>query len=265
MNETKAHTPGSFCWADLATNDPKAAKAFYENLFGWTSEDIPMGDDQFYTMLNIGGKNVAALYKLNEQQLSQGVPPHWLSYISVANAEETTTKVETLGGKVILPAFDVFDVGRMAVLQDPTEAVFAIWQPIKHIGAQLINQPRTMCWNELNTKNIEAAKAFYTKLFDWHDETKNYGQYAYTEFFKDGKPVAGMMQITEEWGDVPPHWMVYFAVEDCDQSAQRAEALGGKICVQPTDIPQVGRFSVITDPDKATFSIIQLKGEAATG
>ena len=129
MSEFTEYPPGTFSWVELGTSDANGAKKFYKDLFGWEYNDVPAGPDQIYTMIQKDGKNACALYGLNEEMKSQGVPPHWLSYVTVANADETAAKVKEHGGTVLKEPFDVFDVGRMAALQDPTGAAFAIWQP----------------------------------------------------------------------------------------------------------------------------------------
>jgi hypothetical protein len=256
--EITEHAPGAFCWVELGSTDAEAAKKFYSQLFGWGINDVPAGPDCVYTLLQLNGKDVAALYQLNEQQRSQGIPPHWLLYVSVASADESVKTAAALGGKVLLEPFDVFDVGRMALVEDPTGATFALWQARKHTGTQLQNQPYTLCWSELATNNTDAAAAFYTQLFGWSAKAGEVAPIAYTEFINGGIPVGGMLQMTAEWGEIPPHWMAYFAVEDCDGSANQARELGADIKVPPTDIPKVGRFAVIQDPQGAVFAIIQL-------
>jgi predicted enzyme related to lactoylglutathione lyase len=258
MEEVKEYTPGSFCWVELGTTDAKEAKKFYADIFGWDSNDIPAGPDFVYTMLQLEGKDLAALYPLQEEQKSQGVPPHWLSYVSVSNADEVVVKAKSLGGTVLHEPADVSDAGRMAVLQDPTGATFAVWQPNKNIGAQIVNQPGSFCWNELVTGDKEKAGKFYTDLFGWNSKDQDMGVGTYTEFSNGDRPAGGMFQITKEMGNVPPHWMVYFSVEDCDKSVEKSKSLGAKIVVPPTDIPEVGRFSVLQDPQGAVFSIIKL-------
>lgn len=262
MAEISEYTPGTFCWVELGTSDAAGAKAFYGELFGWAFNDVPVGSDAVYTMVQIEGKDVAALYQLNQEMLSQGVPAHWLSYVSVASADETAQKAGALGGTVLKEPFDVFDAGRMAVLQESTGAVFAVWQPGTHIGARVVNEPGTLCWNELATRDTETASRFYTQLFGWQTNTQQMGPMTYTSFMNGDRPAGGMLPITEEWGDAPPNWMVYFAVEDCDRSADRATSLGARIIVPPTDIPEVGRFAVIQDPQGAVFSIISLQNPA---
>lgn len=258
MTEMSEYEPGTFCWVDLATTDAEGAKKFYSELMGWETNDVPVGEGMVYTMLHVDGKEVAALYKQDEQQQAQGIPPHWLAYVSVASADEVAEKARSLGGQVLSEPFDVYDSGRMAPIQDPTGAVFAVWQPKQHIGARLVNQPGTMTWTELATNDRETAKEFYTKLFDWDSRTDEMETTTYTTFLNGERMNAGMVQMTEEWGDIPPHWMVYFAVEDTDRDVERIKELGGQILVPPTDIPEIGRFAVVQDPQGAAFSIIKL-------
>ncbi len=258
MTEFKNYAPGTFCWVDLSTTDAEGAKAFYTKLFGWETVDAPAGPDMVYTMLKIGGKNVGGLYQMGQEQQSQGMPPHWLSYVSVADVEESAARAKSLGGQVLQEPMDVMDSGRMALVQDPIGAVLALWQPGEHQGADLANEPGSFTWNELATADTQKAGQFYTSLFDWSTQIQEMPETTYTTFLNGDRMNAGMLQMTEEWGDIPPHWMVYFAVADCDQSAEKAKDLGGQVHVPPTDIPPVGRFAVIQDPQGGLFTIIKL-------
>lgn len=258
MSEVTSYAPGTFCWVDLATTDPAAAKRFYTQLFGWSFTDMPAGPDMVYSMSYLDGKDVAALSELRQDQRDQGVPPHWGSYVSVASADETAKKVTSLGGTVIAEPFDVFDAGRMAVIKDPTGAVFSLWQPKAHFGARLVNEPSAFCWNELLTRDVERAKTFYTGLFGWGAQTQQMGPTSYTILSNGDRPNGGLMKIADEWGPVPPNWLVYFAVDDCDRSVEKAKGLGAKVAAPPMDIPEVGRFAVLQDPQGATFAVIRL-------
>ena len=253
------HAPGTFCWTELATSDGPAASEFYTHLFGWETHDDPLPSGGIYTMLKLNGKNLGALYALTEEMREQGGQPAWLGYVSVEDAYATEKIASGLGGKVIKEAFDVFDIGSMAVLQEPTGATFAIWQPRLHTGSHFKDgRPGTVCWNELASRDAKLSGDFYRDLLGWQPVLRDMGEIGhYTVFTADGEEVAGMLQMSEEWGDLPSHWMTYFAVEDCDLSAQRARELGGKICVPPTDLPPTGRFAVIDDPQGAVFSIIK--------
>lgn len=260
--EVSKHAPGAFCWIELGTTDQAAAKKFYTELFGWSFNDTPMGPDSFYTMLQLKGKDVAALYQMDKNMLDQGIPPHWQSYIAVANADETAKAITAAGGTLMMEPFDVFEHGRMAVAQDLTGAHFAIWQPRQHHGVGIVREDNALCWQELNTRDAAAAKKFYTAVFGWSEETKDDFGMTYTEFYNGapapGQAQAGMMQTPAEMGDIPSHWMVYFAVNDCDTYAEKAQSLGATGCMPPTDIPHVGRFAVLQDPQGAAFSIIKL-------
>lgn len=254
MSEVTQYEPGTFCWAELATSDPDGAKRFYTGLFGWTVNEMPMGDGSFYSMVQLRGLDAGALYGMRKEQREQGVPPNWMSYFSVVSADETARKAKELGGKVLAEPFDVFDVGRMAVLQDPAGATFSIWQPKRNIGARVNNEPGAFCWSELDTDDTEKAKGFYTRLFEWG--TKVGGEY--TEWLQGGRSIGGMMKIPPEWGAVSPNWLTYLAVADCDATARKAQELGGQAIVPPTDIPDVGRFAVLRDPQGAVFAVVRL-------
>jgi uncharacterized protein len=250
--EVSRHEPGSFSWAELATTDSKAAKKFYGNLFGWEFSDSPAGPDMVYTMLKIRDKSIGALYQAGPAQ--KAMPPNWTTYITVASADESAKKARQLGARILAEPFDVMDVGRMATIQDVQGAIFCLWQPKKHIGVEIVDEPNVMCWCELETTDTESAKAFYTGLFGWG--TKVGGDY--TEFQRGTTSIGGMMKIPKDWGPVPPHWLIYFAVADCDAAARKTEAQGGKVIVGPTDIEHVGRFAVLADPQGAVFAVIRL-------
>lgn len=258
MSNVTEHAPGSFCWMELGTTDAASAKAFYSQLFGWNTTDSPAGPDTVYTMLQRGDENVGGLYEMNEEQQAQGIPPHWLSYVATDNVDDKAAKADDLGGTVVMEPFDVMDVGRMAVLQDPSGATFALWQARNHIGADVVGEPGALCWAELATRDPAAATAFYTGLFGWDTQVQNMGSGPYTSFLHGEQPVGGMLRMTEEWGDIPPHWMPYFGVAACDAAIETAKELGGAVNFGPIDIPDAGRFAVITDPQGAAFSIIQM-------
>ena len=167
MAEYSSHVPGTFCWPELATTDQNAGVAFYRALFGWDVNDLSMGPDGTYSMFLLRGKEVGAACSLRPDERQAGVPPHWNLYVTVTNAVESAKRAEQLGARVLAPAFDVMDVGRMAVVQDPTGAVFELWEPKKSIGAKILNEPGALCWSELTTRDPNGARAFYTALFGW--------------------------------------------------------------------------------------------------
>jgi predicted enzyme related to lactoylglutathione lyase len=258
MVEKQNYKHGSFSWVDAVTTDQSAGKQFYQELFGWDVEDVDVGDGAFYSMFSKNGKHVAALSQLSEDMKSQGVPPHWNSYITVDSADDIATKAKELGATVMMEPFDVFDAGRMTFIMDIQQAPFAIWQPKDHIGSVLVNEPNTFCWNELASKDVKQSIEFYTTLFGWTTEQMETANGPY-QVIKNGEDFnGGMMQITEAWGDVPPHWSVYFAVEDCDASCEKIKSLGGKVVHGPFDAENVGRIAVVADPQGAGFMIMKL-------
>lgn len=259
MQESVEYKPGTFCWVELGTTDGKAAKKFYTELFGWDFTDNPMGPGEVYTMLKLGGKDVGGLFQLPEELTSKGVPPNWLSYVSVANADESAAKAKSLGATLMKEPFDVFTIGRMAVVQDPTGAVFALWQAGTHLGAGAVNVPNSLCWNELATKDAAKAGEFYAGLFGWGKNVQQMGPMTYTSFMNGDRPAGGMYEPGPEMGEIPPHWAVYFAVADADAMAARATELGATVCVPPMDIPGVGRMAAIKDPQGAAFAVIKLE------
>ncbi len=259
MPEMSSHAPGSFCWAEAGTIDAAKTKAFYSELFGWEFDDRPAGEF-VYSIGQLRGKDICGLYELSPEMRQQGVPPHWMSYVAVADTDATCEKVHKLGGTVIQGPFDVMDVGRMAVLADPTGAHFSIWGAKKHKGSGILGEPGTPCWFELATKGLDKAEDFYTRLFGWTLKKGADGGVRYDEITNPGAshPMGGMTELRKEHGPVPPHWTIYFMVENVDGDAKRAARLGGKVLAPPMDIPKVGRFSVIADPAGATFAIFKL-------
>jgi uncharacterized protein len=248
--ETSNIPVGNFCWTDLGTTDAEAAKRFYTAIFGWTYNDMPMGEGQgVYSMCELNGMQVGAL-----SEHTAGQPPRWTTYVAVENADASAAKVKELGGNVLMEPFDVFDAGRMAVVQDPTGAALCAWQPVTHRGYQLAGEPGSVVWNELNTRDMAKATEFYSAWLGWSAKAHE-GPMAYTEFQNGGQSVAGMMAIQPQWGDVPPHWLVYFGTEDVDATLAKVTANGGKTLAGPMDIPSGGRFAVLMDPQGAVFAV----------
>ncbi len=250
---------GMFCWNELVAQDLDKAKAFYCELLGWTTRENPIDDQgNLYIMLLCNGKEIGAMYAANKELANTNESTYWLGYVAVNDIDRTVKIAKKHNADVIIEGMEVPGAGRMALLRDPVGAKFALWHGTGHKGALLKDEPGSVCWNELATKNKEASIAFYQDIFNWKAETQPFGDEEYTEFKVGGESRCGMIKMTKEWGDVPPHWMTYFAVENCDLAAEKAASLGATICVPPTDIEGVGRFAVINDPQGATFSVIHL-------
>ena len=263
MQKTVAYAPGTFCWVELGTSDAVGAKKFYTELFGWDFTDLPIGPGMVYTMLKQGGKDIGALYELMPDMKAMGIPPHWLSYVSVTNADEAAAKAKEAGATLMKEPFDVMTVGRMAVVQDPTGAVFALWQAGTHHGSGIVNVPNSFCWNELATNDTAKAGDFYSTVFGWTKKVQQMGPMEYTSFMNGERPAGGMYTLPPEMANVPPNWMVYFAVEDCDATVAKAGSLGAQTISPAMDIPDTGRFSILLDPQGAAFAVIKLANPPA--
>lgn len=252
-SESRAYAPGTPIWVDLGSPDPAASGNFYGQLFGWETQDLGPESGN-YTFFRDGGKVVAAVGGLmNPQQ-----PTAWSTYVKTNNADESARKVTEAGGQVLVPPFAVMDQGTMAVFMDPAGAAFSVWQPAKMSGAEKFNEPVSVTWNELEFRDGQAAKGFYPRVFGWGVHTNQMPEGGeYIEWQVDGRSIAGGMPMGPNMPpQVPPHWLVYFSVANADNMVSRIKELGGQIMSGPHDIPQ-GRFAVATDPQGATFGIMQ--------
>jgi predicted enzyme related to lactoylglutathione lyase len=249
-----SYEPGTPSWVDLGTADIEAAKAFYGGLFGWRVDELGP-EAGGYCMAFLDDAPVAGL----GPQQNPG-PPYWTTYVSVASAAETVDKAKAAGGTVIMEPMDVMGAGTMAIFADPTGAVIAVWQPGNHPGAGIVNEPGSLCWNELNTRDPARAAEFYTSVFGWGTQ----GDESYTQWMIGDSSVGGMMMMPDMVpAEVPAHWVVYFAVADVEASVKTISDSGGTIVVPPMAVPEVGTFSLAMDPQGALFAVIQLNATAS--
>ncbi len=253
MPTRTSYAPGTPSWVDLASPDLPRSVAFYSSLFGWDAVD--QGEEAgHYHMFEKEGVPVAGAGPI----MMEGQPPAWTTYISVVDADASIAKVKAAGGVVFVEPMDVLDVGRMAVFADPSGAATAVWQPRLHIGAGVVNEPGALTWNELSTRDIPAATAFYAEVFGWSSETTDMGPMTYTMWRLDGQEIGGMMDMPAEVpAEVPSHWLAYFGTADCDATVASATADGATLVAGPMDIP-TGRFAVMADPTGAMFAFIAL-------
>ena len=258
MPEITKHEPGMFSWVDLTTSDAAGARAFYTALFGWEPVDNPVDDTNVYTMFNKNGKNAAAMFQMTPDMAEQGTVTGWNAYATVSDADATAAKAAELGGTVLMGPMDVFDAGRMLVLQDSTGAVMSAWQPKANIGAEVMSEPGAFTWCELYTHDTDAAAAFYQGLFGWTRKVHEMPHGEYTEFQSGGQAVGGMLAIKPEWGEVPPNWTVYFVVESIVPALEQVKTLGGSVRTLPQFIPTVGMFALVSDPQHGYFMLIEL-------
>jgi len=258
---------GLFTWTDIALPDPNAGAAFYTALFGWEATDQHGPDGAYiYTMFTKDGAPIAGLGPEPPGSRPQGVPPMWTSYVTVDDLAATIERWTDAGGTVLMPAMDVATAGRMAVVADLEGAILALWQAGDHAGAERFNEPGTMTWNELYTRDAAAARRFYASTLGWtferwEDESAP-PDYWFIRVDRPASPVlaadgynGGIMTMDETWpAGVPAHWMVYFAVADADETVEHLEDLGGSVSVPPFDVGG-GRMAVVADPQGGMFSI----------
>ncbi len=260
MSERTSYAPGTPNWVDLSTPDQEAAAAFYGPLFGWTFDPGENPEETGgYLSAMLREQPVGGVMRI----MQEGQPPAWSTYVSVEDADATMEAVKANGGTVAIEPMDVLDIGRMGFFIDPTGAFCGIWQPKTFKGAGLVNEPGAFSWNELETRDTEAAKAFYGAVFGWSFEDHEMpGMGTYTEWKRGESPIGGMADIDGRVPDeVPAHWMVYFAVDDTDAAVEQVKGGGGEVRFGPVDIP-AGRFAMVADPFGAAFAVIALSEEA---
>ncbi|MEY9949649.1 VOC family protein [Kitasatospora sp. GAS1066B] len=239
---------GGPCWVELGTADPAAGQVFYGELFGWRAETDPRPEAGGYTMLLREDAPVAALTPL----YAPGQSSAWAVSFAVTDADATATAVTEAGGRVVLGPLDVFDAGRFAVVADPAGAVFALWQPRAFGGAAVFNQPGSLGWVELLTRDVPRATRFYPEVLDW---SVTAGEW-YTQWGIDGADFGGMMRMDEHFpASVPAHWRPYFAVTSVDDTVREAGRLGAETLMAPMDLAGGRRIAVLRDPQGASFGV----------
>lgn len=251
---------GLFGWVDLSTSDTQRAKEFYTALFGWTAHDQPLGGGMEYTQFTIDGGLVAGMGPIPP---GMQMPSVWNSYVMVADAADAAARAEAAGGSVVMPPMQVMDQGSMAMLMDPSGAVVGVWQPAAHEGADVFNAPGALTWNELQSRDLAAAKPFYAQVFGWEWQpgpSPGYDLAILNSKEGEDKTNAGAMGMPPGVPDeVPSYWMVYFAVEDCDDTMARAVGLGASVMFDAMEMGP-GRFGGLIDPTGAGFAVGSFPG-----
>lgn len=258
MTRVISHLANRPIWFELMTRDLDAARHFYGAVLGWQF-DISGPEMGYYTVCRIDQAPVAGIGGIARDQ---DMPTAWMVYFGVSNADDALREVDSAGGRALSPVEEIGAFGRMAIVQDPTGAVFGMWEPGFHTGAGIVDEPGAMAWCEVNTRDAASASAFYQRVFSLTaDEMEMHGT-PYHTLMQDGDHVGGVLQMTAEWGDLPPHWMAYFAVADADQAKAMVEANGGTVTHGPFPTPY-GRICVVQDPQGAMVSLIELARDRA--
>jgi uncharacterized protein len=272
MPERDGYIPGVPCWVDTGQPDPQAALGFYGGLFGWEFENVmPADSPGEYFIARLRGGTVAAVGSIPEDLPATAM---WNSYVSVESADETASKARAAGGAVAMEPLDVMDAGRMAVLIDPEGAAFCVWEAKKHHGARIVNEPGSLTFNGLHTRDLEGAKSFYGSVFGWTtlvlDGAEMWTLPGYGDYLERDNPglrkqiaavggpagfedvVASINPLPDDQPDTQAYWSVTFSVADADLTAAKAAELGGNVIAPPFDAPW-SRLTVISDPQGATF------------
>lgn len=257
MTTIERYLHGQFSWIDIMTPDLRASRNFYSELFDWDMVDIPIDGGGVYVEFQFAGRAVAGMGEMPNDLSNRGTPAAWSSYINVDDVDATADEAEFLGATIEMPPMQVMNEGRMAILVDPVGARISLWQPGEHLGAEQVNSPTSLCWNELVTPNPEESLRFYGDLFDWEFRRSDEDDSLYYEILNRGRANGGVIEMTEEWGSIAPHWMPYISVFDCDETLEKAIKLGASIDMDPVDITP-GRFAVVIDPQGAAITVMKL-------
>ena len=257
MPEVTSYPHGMPSWVDLGTTDIDAAEKFYSGLFGWTADRQPAGEGMIYSMQSIDGKSVAGIYDQPPDQREAGIPPNWLTYITVDDIDAIAAKVGSAGGQLAQEPFEAMDAGKMAVAVDPSGGVFAVWEPKQNIGSELNGQHGTFAWSELISTDTENSKQFLADVFGLASVPMPNAPGGYVLLMVGEQPAGGLMDQPEEMVGMPSVWMNYFEVSDAQTTADKAAELGGEVIAPPFDSGGPGVIAVLKEPQGAVFSIIQ--------
>ncbi|MFD9685046.1 VOC family protein [Kitasatospora sp. NPDC059088] len=252
---TTPYVTGTPCWVDLMAKDQQAALDFYRDLFGWQGQPGP-AEFGGYAVCELNGKAAAGIGPAMSPEGMPEPPTVWTSYLATTDAQATQDAIVGAGGTLLAPVMDVGPLGRMLIAADPQGAVFGVWQPGEFSGAQVVNEPGALTWNELHTSDVPGATAFYGEAFGIEIEPAE-GADSYWELRVGGRPVGGVSLLANDPPGTPAHWLSYFAVDDVDSCADVVVKRGGTVLAPPFDMV-AGRMTVVADPQGAPFAMIKL-------
>ncbi|WP_051531181.1 VOC family protein [Sphingomonas sp. URHD0057] len=262
-NDNGPNPPGDYIWYELITPDPVAAKAFYDAVVGWTIEPQPSGEMDYRMIGRSDGRMAGGVMRLTGEMVSHGARPIWLGYLNVDDVDATVASIEQAGGKVLLAAFDIPNVGRIAMVADPQGAPFYVMKPIPPAGQEKqasdvfsVDKPQHVRWNELATTDPDGAIAFYRDQFGWSQEgDMDMGEMGKYRFIQShGTNIGAVMPK-------PPQlpvtkWTYYIGVDDIDRAAEAVKSGGGQVVNGPMEIPG-GEFAAnAIDPQGASFGLV---------
>lgn len=254
----QANHRGRFVWYELVTTDPAGAQEFYSDVVGWGTAPFE-GAEIPYTMWMKGETPVGGLMETPAEARQRGVPPHWMGYVAVPDVDATAARAEELGGEIILGPQDIPNVGRFVIIKDPQGAVISAYRSAQDMATE-DTEPEIgdVSWHELATTDHEAAFEFYSDLFGWEkDQAMDMGEAGvYQMYGRAGRMLGGMYNKTADQ-PFPPHWLYYIRVGDLDATVKKVQNKGGKIIVEPMEVPGGSRIAVGIDPQGAAFALHQ--------
>lgn len=259
MSDVTTKIVSTVGWVEMAATKLDDAAKFYSEIFEWSGELMNQDSPMPYSIMKAGNATVAGIYELTGEMKERGIPPHWLMYIIVEDVDETVKLIEKNKGKILQPAFDVDGVGRMAVVQDPAEAVFAIWSAAE-TSSGIGKGKYASCWYELSTTDTEVCERFYNNVFGWSAKTDTSTGMDYIVFSTGEQMIGGMYKIPETMKGIPPNWVVYFEVPEFDATKDLALSKGAQLMGSVMEHENIGKFAYIQDPQGAVFAIIQSSG-----
>lgn len=254
---------GHLIWYELMTPDGDASKDFYDTVVGWNIGE-PVAEYQGYRMIGRGdGGFAGGVLQLTTEMQQHGARPAWLGYIGVDDTDAAVSAIEQAGGKVLMPAFDIPKVGRVAMVTDAQGVPFYVMKPIPPEGQEKqqsdvfsVDQPQHVRWNELSTSDPEAALDFYRDQFGWTQEgDMDMGEMGKYRFIQShGTNIGAVMKK-------PPQlpvsmWTYYFGVDDIDRAAEAVKSAGGQVVNGPMEIPGGEYAANAIDPHGAAFGLV---------
>jgi uncharacterized protein len=244
---------GAPCWVDLMTSDPDKSRAFYGQLFGWTSEEAGEEYGGYVNFLK-DGLGVGGCMRNDGQS---GMPDGWSIYLTTDDAQATADAAVANGGQVVVAPMDVMELGRMAFVTDAGQAAIGVWQPGLHKGFAVLGEPGTPAWFELHTRDYDASVRFYRDVFKWDTHAaSDTPEFRYTTLGQGEAQLAGIMDASAFLPEgVPAHWSVYFGVDDTDAALATVAGLGGSV-VRPGEDTPYGRLAQAADPTGALFKLV---------
>jgi predicted enzyme related to lactoylglutathione lyase len=261
-NENRPNPQGDFIWYELMTPDPEGSKAFYDAVVGWNFGE-PADEYQGYRMINApGGGFAGGVLPLTAEMQQHGARPTWLGYIYVADVDKAVSAIEQANGKSLMPANDIPNVGRIAMVADPHGAPFYVMKPIPPEGREnessdvfSLDKVGRCGWNELQTADVDAARRFYGDRFGWgSEEYMDMGEMGLYRFWdQKGKRIGALFKADN---GQHPHWRFYFRVPSIKAAKETAEAKGGTTHMGPHQVPTGDWILIGTDPQGAEFALV---------